>query len=594
MSYGIGSNGLFTIKPLATIRNDVIERLKDYFGTDVDLTGMNPIVKFTEAISEEIYQEWTLQNEVFNSQFPQFSKGLLVDLHMNLRGLWRTEQLAASGTLVFVKNVSDSVTIPSSTSIDNNKGGAYYIEYTTDEAVIMSEVIQFTRGGGSTDLLSYQQDADKFFDAIGIDWVAEQANGNNPYTEGVDFVTYVSGDDAIEWGIGGTEPSEGDVYYVKFTGYSARIPVTCTTPGSNGNVNTNEIYHLGTPISGISSVTNDIAITNGSDRETDLQCIGRILKAPFPSVNKLAVESFLRNKPEVRGAKVIEHLGWFEPVVAFERTPVEQETYNRILTDLLNFKMVGAAPCHILEIIKGTVNGEDIFPLDTPYNNVYGVGFISDREDGFDPYEPGVDYLPYQTETDTINWSPAGGGTSEPSEDDKYYVQLVHALTLAYEVLIEVIGDVTLQTGATLSEVEDSVLDDEAAYFNALGITEDVYRERASAIITSQDDVLRLQNFKFSVILRVQRGEGVNVDDLPLEHGELITTVYVNSDEDGGGTEYSDYTISTGVPWQIDWSVSGNKPDETDFYFLKLEVDADILMQDKEIAKLTGVSLSSL
>jgi uncharacterized phage protein gp47/JayE len=48
-----------------------------------------------------------------------------------------------------------------------------------------------------------------------------------------------------------------------------QAPILCTSPGSFGNTPINTITRMITSISGITSVTNSAAITNGSDRETE-------------------------------------------------------------------------------------------------------------------------------------------------------------------------------------------------------------------------------------------------------------------------------------------------------------------------------------
>lgn len=58
---------------------------------------------------------------------------------------------------------------------------------------------------------------------------------------------------------------------------SITVPVECQVSGSTGNVAAGAICLLGTSIAGIDTVTNAVALVNGSDGETDAQ-----LKARFP------------------------------------------------------------------------------------------------------------------------------------------------------------------------------------------------------------------------------------------------------------------------------------------------------------------------
>ncbi|WP_024716720.1 baseplate J/gp47 family protein [Gluconobacter oxydans] len=67
--------------------------------------------------------------------------------------------------------------------------------------------------------------------------------------------------------------------YVRQAGVSSiTVPVTCETSGTAGNVGIGAICLLGTAISGIDTVTNAAALTNGSDAQTDAE-----VRADFPS-----------------------------------------------------------------------------------------------------------------------------------------------------------------------------------------------------------------------------------------------------------------------------------------------------------------------
>jgi len=66
--------------------------------------------------------------------------------------------------------------------------------------------------------------------------------------------------------------------YIRPAGVSSvSLPVACAQAGSVGNVGAGAISLLGTALSGIDTVTNVVAFTNGSDGETDAQ-----VRARFP------------------------------------------------------------------------------------------------------------------------------------------------------------------------------------------------------------------------------------------------------------------------------------------------------------------------
>ncbi|PYD81379.1 hypothetical protein CFR80_11980 [Komagataeibacter oboediens] len=64
--------------------------------------------------------------------------------------------------------------------------------------------------------------------------------------------------------------SAADSAYIRPAGTaSVTIPVQCATTGTGGNVAAGAVCLLGTAVSGIDTVTNAAALTNGSDGETD-------------------------------------------------------------------------------------------------------------------------------------------------------------------------------------------------------------------------------------------------------------------------------------------------------------------------------------
>lgn len=81
-------------------------------------------------------------------------------------------------------------------------------------------------------------------------------------------------------------------------GAPVSIPVQATTPGIIGNVNANTITVINSPITGIDTVNNNIAFTNGSNEETDAQVrkrfvdyINSLSKATKTAIS-FAIESY--------------------------------------------------------------------------------------------------------------------------------------------------------------------------------------------------------------------------------------------------------------------------------------------------------------
>jgi len=610
MSYGILPTG-FNKKTISEIETSILNRLREFFGNDIDLTGMNPVVKFSESISEEIANVWEMLEATYNAIFPVGATGILADLHANMRGGSRKPAITANGEVTFVKASSETVVIPSGTIVDNGLSGASLVQYTVDDSVSMLSTAILSRGSaGLTDYFVGQSSTERIFDAKSIVWISDSPNGSPAYVSGTDYVAYVSGDDAITW-ITGHGPTAGSYYYVKILGYSEKIAVTCTVAGVIGNVLENELNHLPTPITGISSVFNTDAITNGTDIESDIALDTRTMLAPWPQVNWEDIQAFVVNLELVRAAKVIEHLGWFETVVATWNTPTSKSDYDSIVNSIVGYKMAGQAPCHLLSLTKGTTGGKDYFPTDTVYTNIHAIGAISDHQDLSNPYVELADYLAYNEGTDFIDWSPAG---NEPTTGHAYFVQLFPAITLAYETKIWIRGKITLKSGSNLATINNNVLDAESVYFNSLGVNENVLREKVASIIVGSTGVASLENFRFRVTLRVFRSTSGEIDWLPfvfVNEAEAFTMMLesahdpdfhgMNSNEDGSGTAYAPTAppaYDGGGSWLpghvgIDWTGASSYPPAGSYYYVVGGIiDNDIYIGTYEIAKLEGVDLT--
>jgi len=214
MSFGILPSG-FNKKTISEIESSILDRLREFFGNDIDLTGMNPVVKFSESVSEEIANVWEMMEATYNAIFPIGATGILADLHANMRGSSRKPAIAATGEVTFSKSSSESVSIPSGTIIDNGLTGDSRVQYTTDESETLIAIFSIVRASvGLVDDFSGQSSTSLIYNVQNIVWISDSPSGSSPYESGTDYVAYTPGDDRITW-ITGHGPVANTAYYVK-------------------------------------------------------------------------------------------------------------------------------------------------------------------------------------------------------------------------------------------------------------------------------------------------------------------------------------------------------------------------------------------
>jgi len=266
--YGITSEGY--IRPdFATILGEMLAEAIDYFGSNVDLTPGSPIYILLSMIAYRKNEIELIAEHFFNSLAISTSYGRILDMHGEDVGLKRKAGSNATVTLTFTG--VPGTTIPEGTSVSTNEG--YFFE-TISESSIPS-VISMTRGSGTSDQFS------SIYNGISeIEWISLSPQGLLPYSSGSDY-NFIQELGVIDWSPSGDEPLEGVTYYVKVNGsYSIDVSARATAYGSEYNVPANTITILNDAISGISSVTNDSAVINGTDEESDDAYKKRLLNAP--------------------------------------------------------------------------------------------------------------------------------------------------------------------------------------------------------------------------------------------------------------------------------------------------------------------------
>jgi len=581
--FGVTETG-FNPKTPQTIRQEVLDYLKDFFGSDINTTDMEPIVKFTEAIAEQIGFIWQEIDANYANMFPQTASIPFIIKHANMRDLQRKEASKATTPLTFSKSNNQDVNVPAGTVVDNGSSGTELIEFETNDGILMPGVFTFVRSAvpGGTDYISGQPGSESFFNMQTVDWVAANPDGSSPYTLGADYNVAVDG---IDWSPGGAEPIAANFYYVKVSGVSVYILATALEVGTKYNVSADTLTNQQTPVAGITSVNNDEDVTNGLDEESVANLMFRTLAAKFESDTDEDYDAFITNLFGIRAARVIENPGWYECIVAFVWTPVVQWVYDQAIESFEDKRIVGIIPSSIVEMERGA-GATDAFPS-PPYVNIESIEWVSDSQDGSSPYTEGVDYDVYTSGDDEIDWTPAG---VEPGFGAKYYVKVHKAFTIAFEVQIWIEGTLEYESGASSTDVLANISAAVAGYIDNLDINTPIYKEKIVSLIVGTSGVKRLKDFSLTAVVRMVKGAANGTDTLPLENGTLGSVLWVSDNPDGSApyTVAVDYTVSG---FDIDWSPGGVEPPTGNYYYVKVETDSDIVPGEKDVAKLEGNDL---
>ncbi|KZL94376.1 baseplate J/gp47 family protein [Clostridium magnum] len=154
---------------------------------------------------------------------------------------------------------------------------------------------------------------------------------------------------------------------VVITNGSATANITATAIGTSYNIPTNTIIQIPIAINGVTSVTNSVPTTGGTDDETDLQLIARLLQKvqnPPSSGNKTDYERWAKEVSGVLYVKVIPLAngpGTIKLVVAGENGAILDSTIIKNVQDhlkevapiLANVTVVTVSQVQINTIITG-------------------------------------------------------------------------------------------------------------------------------------------------------------------------------------------------------------------------------------------------
>jgi hypothetical protein len=516
----------------------------------------------------------------------------------------------ATTRLTFSKSAAGAVTIPAGTTIDNNSS-TFLKEFLVDYDTILPAVFVIQKGiAGGSDLLNAYPGFTDYFDIASVEWVSANMDGSAPYVLATDYTVTTVGifATAINWAPAPADPATGSIYYVKVGAYRAYVDSTAKYAGRLYNAAVNEIYNMQSSISGITRVTNESAVTNGRDLESDLQLKRRMLNAGYALGNDAQMGAFLNQLHRIDAAKVytMQNTGHFRSLVYPASTSNLVSIFNEALYETELRKETGVLSVAIIPITRGGgAGGTDVFP--SPYSQTAGVSgvwkidWVSSDPYGLTRYIPVTDYDAYTDYANQISWAPAGPGV-EPAAGRVYWVKCVKCVEIAETFPVTINGRLVLKTGYDITTVNNElflILND---YIKSIGINGILYQGEILRMIMSHPAVYYVDNLYINVTMRHYKG-ALNGIDIMLINGSGRSdsgdtdVIWVNLLKTNTGTAYPNtdwaWTINA-IPGVrgLNWAGGAAEPVAGQPYWMNVNVKADILPPQDVIITLSGVSFT--
>ncbi len=196
-NYGITDTG-FNPKPIDVIEDEYKELLKQFFGSNVDLSQFSSLWKLMQVSATETATIWLQSEQIYFSNFIQTATGISLDLLGEDIGLVRKQAISAVVELEIFKNTTNAVTVP--------EGSLFQ----TTENVIFTTLIEITIPAGAIDITT---------DLVNAEAIVAGIEGNVPANT-IQFLTNVisgiaSSDNAL--------PAEGGIDVETDTAYRKRL-----------------------------------------------------------------------------------------------------------------------------------------------------------------------------------------------------------------------------------------------------------------------------------------------------------------------------------------------------------------------------------
>ena len=262
---------------------------------NLSLDPSNPQYQWLKILAlEELYIQNLIEQGIANMTVMAAS-GVFLDYHAIEAGLFRKEGTYGVGNVQCTQIANEyTVLVGSTFSTVGN------LEFTTYAERSFNKSIQNTRGNGYIDTIPTQ------YSGVGISGIYQDAS----------FVTEITGaaysyaDDTITWNdIGTGLVAAGSNYYLWASGImGVSVPVKSSVLGLNGNTAASTITN-NTHILPILSVNNNIAITNGTEIESDEDLRFRLLEAKRKTFTLGKINDMVLQTEGVKESRTYQDLG---------------------------------------------------------------------------------------------------------------------------------------------------------------------------------------------------------------------------------------------------------------------------------------------
>lgn len=593
----------FYPKHFSEIFKEVKSSLKEYFGQDIDITPMNPVIKFSEIICREIERLWVNQAAYFDSTSPWFASGRFLDDIALMFAKERKIAQKASGYITFTKSSSKDIVILKG-SIVNNNSPSFLKEFAVDADTHFPGSLNVKRTIGSlVDAITSLEGYENFFGVTNIEWISTSTDGSSPYSGGGIHYTWSAVNQTITW-VGATRPADGVIYFVRVTGYSIYVPCTAKIAGSAYNSEINELYNSQINVDGISNVLNTESILNGTDLESDRELRQRLNDCGFFLTNDAQMESWLKQLHRLVSAKVITQAtsGHFKTIIKPDDDNAILVIYNSSLNEVNTRKGVGNNSIAIVRQImnSGALPVTDNFFV--PYkqangiSGVWKIAWVSINKDGSSPYISGTDYEAYADYDNKIVWKVAG---ANPTAGKQYFVKMVNAMELAETTLIKIDGKIIMNKGYNIDTINNDLFISINKLFNSIGINKTLFWADLLREIMANPGIQFISNIYITLTMRLYKGTTV-YDTLFITgsgYNDVGKTdiVWISDNKTGlspyAATNYAWNIPSTSVR-RIDWTGAASKPANLYPYWAKVLIKGDVNLPEDTLLELTGVDLT--
>ncbi len=565
MSFGITPTG-FIVKDFQTIRNELQTEAIALYGANTDTRSTNPLMIHLDLIAAREQQLWNIINDLYQNIFVVSATGTALDLLAVNRGLTRNGAVKAQGSVTVTGTAGSIVT---NGNIFTTSGDNVVRFFATQTKGVGEATESFASISSATQVLAAQAQGSfgtgQIQVTVGTDVYTEVASGpvGNQFSSDYASPTTITFEDA-------STKNNVTIEYFDKSATSDTIIIEAEFTGTEYNVGANQINSIPVPITGITEVTNPVAISGGTEIETDQAFRLRLIEVSLASWTESDLEAEIENITGVRSASIddgeqVETLTstgqtaestWWKNDLAIATKDVFRATFYDdsagTTTDLIATTTTVANREYWLDdssgattVIQykgpngsGSLDANDTLTV-TYMDDAIGVGVFRAQ---IIPTSPPLTTTLRDTIESTIKLKKPFGVS--------FFVIEPTFSTINLSITI------VLNTGFTVAAIEDAIKTEISAYFATIEVGETLYNARLIDIIMNSSGVKDVTTIAYEVDTEtVVKGSAGGIDVLNHAPSSLPSTI---TDEDT-----VTYNITTDYLYHatgVDWSPGGSEP----------------------------------